>query len=96
MKFLIDHNLSPVVARYLRDAGHHAVHTGDVDLATAEDIEILRVARNESRVIVSADTDFGTRPPEPSPTSTSPRIGGLSATPRSGTAWQDDVGPPAP
>ena len=36
------------------------MHTGDVDLATAEDIEILRVARNESRVIVSADTDFGT------------------------------------
>ena len=60
MKFLIDHNLSPTVAEHLRDAGHDAVHTGDMGLATAEDPEILGVARRESRVIVSADTDFGT------------------------------------
>jgi len=60
VRFLVDHNLSPVVAQHLRDAGHDAVHTGDVDLATAEDIEILLVARKEARVIISADTDFGT------------------------------------
>jgi len=60
VKFLVDHNLSPVVAEHLRTAGHDAVHTGDIGLATAEDIEILEVARDQSRVIVSADTDFGT------------------------------------
>ena len=60
MKFLVDHNLSPVVGELLREADHDAVHTGDIGLATAEDIEILRVARDESRVIISADTDFGT------------------------------------
>lgn len=60
MKFLVDHNLSPAIAEHLREAGHEAVHTGDVGLAIADDTEILDVARRESRVIVSADTDFGT------------------------------------
>lgn len=36
------------------------MHTGDIELATAEDIEIPRVARKKSRAIASADTDFGT------------------------------------
>lgn len=60
MKFLVDHNLSQRVAELLREAGHDAVHTGDIGLATAGDDEILGQAGDESRVIVSADTDFGT------------------------------------
>lgn len=60
MRFLVDHNLSPGVANLLRSVGHDAVHTGDIELAAATDMEILEVARTESRVIMSADTDFGT------------------------------------
>ncbi len=60
MKFLIDNALSPVVALGLREAGHDAIHVRDVQLHTAADEKIFEHALREDRVIVSADTDFGT------------------------------------
>ena len=59
MRFLVDQNLSPVIAERLRSAGHDAVHTGDIDLSTADDRHIIALAAQQDRVIVSADTDFG-------------------------------------
>lgn len=60
MRFLIDNALSPQVAEALNKAGHDAVHVRDLALADASDEEISLRARNEDRVLVSADTDFGT------------------------------------
>lgn len=60
MKFLIDNALSPVLAHRLRQEGYDAVHVGDLGLASAPDPVIFDVAATEERVIVSADTDFGT------------------------------------
>lgn len=60
MKFLVDQNLSPTLASLLRTAGHDVVHTGDIDLATADDHSILTTAAQQDPVVVSADTDFGT------------------------------------
>ncbi len=59
MKFLIDQNRSPRLADQLRQAGHDALHTLDLGLERAEDDELLLLAANEQRVIVSGDTDFG-------------------------------------
>jgi len=60
MKLLIDNALSPVVAEGLRRSGHDAIHVRDLGLAAADDVTIFERADHEERVIVSADTDFGT------------------------------------
>jgi predicted nuclease of predicted toxin-antitoxin system len=59
MRLLIDENLSPRVARLLRQAGHDATHVTDVGLGNTLDAEILHVAAADARAIVTADTDFG-------------------------------------
>jgi predicted nuclease of predicted toxin-antitoxin system len=59
VRLLVDADLSPGVAGRLREAGHDALHVLDADLATASDQEIVDYAAQESRVIVSSDTDFG-------------------------------------
>jgi predicted nuclease of predicted toxin-antitoxin system len=60
VRFLIDNALSPVLAERLKDAGHDAVHVREYDLQASEDEQIFDRAQEEERVVVSADTDFGT------------------------------------
>lgn len=59
MRFLVDENLSPLLAELLWDAGHDAVHVRDLGMARDDDVTVLAHARSEDRVLVTADTDFG-------------------------------------
>jgi len=58
VRFLVDMPLSPALAEWLVAGGHDAVHASVVGLATAKDTEIVRRARDEGRVVVTADLDY--------------------------------------
>lgn len=70
MKLLLDQGTPLSTAGLLRSNGIDAVHTGEIDLAGAEDTEILERARKDGRIIITLDADFhallslsGTRSP---------------------------------
>jgi predicted nuclease of predicted toxin-antitoxin system len=58
MKFLVDMPLSPAVAAWLAERGHDALHASEAGLSDASDADVLSRAREEARVVVTADLDY--------------------------------------
>ena len=58
MKLLLDQGLPRSAANLLRAAEIDAVHVAEIDLAAAEDVQILQKAREDMRVVVTLDADF--------------------------------------
>ncbi len=59
MRFLLDENLSPLLATILAERGHDVVHVRQLGLTSAPDDAVLDAAAADRRVLISADTDFG-------------------------------------
>jgi predicted nuclease of predicted toxin-antitoxin system len=58
MKFLLDMPVSFLLLQVLQAYGHEGVHAYQIGKDRASDSELLKIARLESRVIITADLDF--------------------------------------
>jgi predicted nuclease of predicted toxin-antitoxin system len=61
MRFLVDAQLPPALARWLAANGHDAEHVADRRLASASDTEIWSCAAAIGATIVTKDEDFAQR-----------------------------------
>lgn len=58
MRFLVDMPLSPRLAAWLKENGHDADHASGVGLHKAKDHHLIESARQQNRIIITADLDF--------------------------------------
>ena len=59
MRFLLDMNLPPAMAGWLRAEGHDAVHVREIGLAGVPDHQVFARAAEDGRIVVTFDLDFG-------------------------------------
>lgn len=71
MRFLVDAQLPPALARHIAMQGHQAEHVFDLEMADADDAVIWDYAVSVGAAIISKDEDFAIRI---SMTSTGPAI----------------------
>jgi predicted nuclease of predicted toxin-antitoxin system len=61
MRFVVDAQLPPALARLLSGLGHTAEHVADIGLRDADDSPIWEYAVRRQAVIVTKDEDFAHR-----------------------------------
>ncbi len=61
MRFLVDAQLPPALARWFVASGHEAEHVGDKGMQAASDTAIWDYALASSAAIVTKDEDFAQR-----------------------------------
>lgn len=61
MRFLVDHQLPPALARLLVAHGHAAEHVSDIGMARSDDHLIWDRAHETGAVLISKDEDFALR-----------------------------------
>ena len=60
MKFLGDMGVSQAAIKWLKGQGFDAIHVRDINMRRSLDGEILSKAKNEGRIVLTCDLDFGT------------------------------------
>ena len=58
MRFLVDAQLPPALARFLAARGHEAVAVRELSLREAEDETIWEAAKREDYIVITKDEDF--------------------------------------
>jgi predicted nuclease of predicted toxin-antitoxin system len=94
MRFVVDAQLPPALARVLTAHGHQAEHVSDIGLREADDPLIWLRARQDGAVLVTKDEDFFHRfrqNPEGDPVIVWLRIGNTSR--RALIAWFEPLLP---
>jgi predicted nuclease of predicted toxin-antitoxin system len=58
IKFLVDHQLPPALAEFLRKSGPEAKHVRELGLKSEDDITIWKHAAEHNYIVISKDQDF--------------------------------------
>lgn len=61
MRFLVDAQLPPALARWLTAAGHPSQHVADIGMAATPDLAVWEYAERSNSVLISKDQDFAVR-----------------------------------
>ena len=59
MRFLLDQDVYLATSRYRRELSHDVTSASELGLSRASDRELLLLAREENRIFVTRDRDFG-------------------------------------
>jgi predicted nuclease of predicted toxin-antitoxin system len=59
VKLLLEMNLSPLLAKALKELNHDAIHWSNVGDVAAKDEDVLLYAADNNCVLLSCDLDFG-------------------------------------
>jgi predicted nuclease of predicted toxin-antitoxin system len=60
MKLLLDQGLPRSAAILLRNSNIDTIHVGEIGMSAAQDIDIIKIAREEGQVVITLDADFHT------------------------------------
>ncbi|PYE28646.1 putative nuclease of predicted toxin-antitoxin system [Rhizobium sp. PP-CC-3A-592] len=61
MRFLVDAQLPPALARWLSALGHESLHVADIGMQSASDRAIWDLAEKDGWLIITKDEDFAQR-----------------------------------
>jgi predicted nuclease of predicted toxin-antitoxin system len=59
MKFLLDQDVYAVTARFLSSLNHDVLPVAQLGLSQAKDEDLLNVAQDQGRILVTRDRDYG-------------------------------------
>jgi predicted nuclease of predicted toxin-antitoxin system len=59
MKFFLDQDVYAATARFLSGLGHDVVTAAEAGCSRAADADLLRMAREQDRILVTRDRDYG-------------------------------------
>lgn len=59
MRFLLDQDVYAATARFLAGLGHDVAQAAQMGLAEATDVQLLAVAQEQGRILVTRDRDLG-------------------------------------
>ncbi len=59
MKFLLDQDVYASTARFLSGLGHDVLPVSKIGLSRASDSDVLKTSREQDRIFVTRDRDFG-------------------------------------
>lgn len=59
MKFLVDQDVYATTMRFISHLGHDVIPVAQIGLSQADDMILLRKAKEQDRIFVTRDRDFG-------------------------------------